>query len=40
MLKHAGMLDPQPSLVPAACSDSTTTELEWHAWFQRETQNR
>ncbi|KAG7288519.1 hypothetical protein NEMBOFW57_004872 [Staphylotrichum longicolle] len=39
MLKHAGMLEPQPSSVPAF-SNSTTTELQWRAWVQRETRNR
>ncbi len=39
MLKHAGMLDPHPSLIPAF-NHSANTELEWHAWLQYETQNR
>ncbi|SPQ22250.1 763feecf-684d-45ed-b453-ca1c07042ab7 [Thermothielavioides terrestris] len=39
MLKHAGMLDPQPSMMPTI-HDSTGAELEWRAWVQRETRNR
>ncbi len=39
MLKHGGMLDPHPSLIPAF-HHSASTELEWHAWLQRETRNR
>ncbi|KAK3906749.1 hypothetical protein C8A05DRAFT_29403 [Staphylotrichum tortipilum] len=39
MLKHAGMLGPHPSPIPVF-NDSTSTELEWHAWFQREARNR
>ncbi|KKY31068.1 putative transcription factor cmr1 [Diaporthe ampelina] len=39
MLKHAGMLEPQPSMIPAF-NDSTSTELQWRAWMHRETQNR
>jgi hypothetical protein len=39
MLKHAGMLEPQPSMIPTFNS-STSTELQWRAWLHRETQNR
>ncbi|KAK7739168.1 hypothetical protein SLS53_005804 [Cytospora paraplurivora] len=39
MLKHAGMLEPQQSMIPTF-NDSTSTELQWRAWMQRETQNR
>ncbi|KAL2023146.1 hypothetical protein VTK56DRAFT_3752 [Thermocarpiscus australiensis] len=39
MLKHAGMLDPQPSMVPVF-TESTSVELQWRAWHQRESRNR
>ncbi|KAM7200138.1 hypothetical protein V8F33_004071 [Rhypophila sp. PSN 637] len=39
MLKHAGMMDPQPSMIPTF-SNSTSTELQWRAWLHRESQNR
>ncbi|KAK3327579.1 hypothetical protein B0T19DRAFT_166940 [Cercophora scortea] len=39
MLKHAGMLEPQSSMIPAF-SNSTSTELQWRAWLHRESQNR
>ncbi|KUI58511.1 Transcriptional regulator [Cytospora mali] len=39
MLKHAGMLEPQPSMIPTF-NDSTSAELQWRAWMHRETQNR
>ncbi|KAK3373295.1 hypothetical protein B0T24DRAFT_527981 [Lasiosphaeria ovina] len=39
MLKHAGMLEPQQSMIPAFNS-STSTELQWRSWLQRESQNR
>lgn len=39
MLRHAGMLEPQPSMIPTF-NDSTSTELRWIAWTQRESQNR
>ncbi|KAK4152555.1 hypothetical protein C8A00DRAFT_44409 [Chaetomidium leptoderma] len=39
MLKHSGMLEPQPLVVPEL-NGSTSTELQWRAWVQRETQNR
>ncbi|KAI1850588.1 hypothetical protein JX265_004298 [Neoarthrinium moseri] len=39
MLKHAGMLDSQPSMIPSLQA-STSTELQWRAWLHRETQNR
>jgi hypothetical protein len=39
MLKHAGMLEPQPSMIPTFNS-STSAELQWRAWLHRELQNR
>ncbi len=39
MLKHAGMLGPQPSPLPAF-DDPASTELKWYTWLKRETQNR
>ncbi|KAL1913194.1 hypothetical protein Sste5344_000741 [Sporothrix stenoceras] len=39
MLKHAGMLEPQPSMVPSLGSP-TNTELQWRSWLHRESQNR
>ncbi|KAK4104201.1 hypothetical protein N658DRAFT_545682 [Parathielavia hyrcaniae] len=39
MLKHAGMLEPQPSMI-SSLNDSTTTELQWRVWVERETRNR
>lgn len=39
MLKHAGMMEPQPSMIPTF-NGSTSTELQWRAWMHRETQNR
>lgn len=39
MLKHAGMLESQPAMIPSF-HGSTTTELQWRAWLHRETQNR
>ncbi|ROW00814.1 hypothetical protein VMCG_06453 [Cytospora schulzeri] len=39
MLKHAGMLEPQPSMIPTF-NDSTSAELQWRAWMHREAQNR
>lgn len=39
MLKHAGMLEPQPSMIPAF-TNSTSTELQWRSWCHREAQNR
>ncbi|KAM0333330.1 hypothetical protein ACHAQA_001991 [Verticillium albo-atrum] len=39
MLKHAGMLEPQPSMIPALNS-ATSSELQWRAWLHRELQNR
>ncbi|EFX03282.1 transcription factor cmr1 [Grosmannia clavigera kw1407] len=39
MLKHAGMLEPQPSMVPSLGSQ-TNTELQWRSWLHREAQNR
>ncbi|OLN93113.1 hypothetical protein CCHL11_07448 [Colletotrichum chlorophyti] len=39
MLRHAGMLDPQPSMIPTLNS-STSAELQWRAWLHRELQNR
>lgn len=40
MLKHAGMLEPQPSMIPSFQGSTSTTELQWRAWLDRETQNR
>ncbi len=39
MLKHAGMLEPQPSMIPAF-SNSTSAEIQWRSWLHRESQNR
>ncbi|KAK0614221.1 transcription factor Cmr1 [Immersiella caudata] len=39
MLKHAGMLDYQPPVIPVF-DHSTSTELQWRSWVQRESQNR
>lgn len=39
MLKHAGMLDPQPPMIPTFNS-STSAELQWRSWVHRESQNR
>ncbi|KAK4235040.1 hypothetical protein C8A03DRAFT_18158 [Achaetomium macrosporum] len=39
MLKHAGMLEPQPCMVPSL-NDSTSAEFEWRVWVQREARNR
>ncbi|KAM0809080.1 putative Transcription factor Pig1p [Seiridium cardinale] len=39
MLKHAGMLSSQPSMIPSF-HGSTNTELQWRGWLHRETQNR
>ncbi|CAN8106104.1 unnamed protein product [Discula destructiva] len=39
MMQHAGMLEAQESMIPAF-NDSTTAELQWRAWLQREAQNR
>lgn len=39
MLKHAGMLEPQPSMIPAF-DGTTTTELQWRSWLHRESRNR
>ncbi|GAB1313850.1 hypothetical protein MFIFM68171_04060 [Madurella fahalii] len=39
MLKHAGMLDPQPLMIPAF-NDSANTELQWRTWVNREGRNR
>ncbi|KAH7026271.1 uncharacterized protein B0I36DRAFT_247834 [Microdochium trichocladiopsis] len=40
MLKHAGMFDAQPSMIPALNQPPTNVELQWRSWLQRETQNR
>lgn len=37
MLKHAGMLDQQPAMIP---SFHGSLELQWRDWLARETQNR
>ncbi len=39
MLKHAGMLEPQPSMVPNLGSPAAM-ELQWRTWLHRESQNR
>ena len=39
MLKHAGMLDPQPAMLPTFNS-AASAELQWRAWLNRESQNR
>ncbi|KAK0615866.1 transcription factor Cmr1 [Bombardia bombarda] len=39
MLKHAGMLEPQSSMIPAF-NNSTSAELQWRSWQNRESQNR
>ncbi|KAI6363185.1 hypothetical protein MCOR25_005971 [Pyricularia grisea] len=39
MVKHAGMMDPQPPMIPVF-TNSTSAELEWRAWCHRESQNR
>ncbi|KAI1142604.1 hypothetical protein F5Y05DRAFT_232493 [Hypoxylon sp. FL0543] len=39
MLKHAGMFESQPSMIPSF-SSSTNTELQWRSWLHRESQNR
>lgn len=39
MLKHAGMLEPQPSMIPT-WNKTTSAELQWRAWLHREAQNR
>lgn len=38
MLKHAGMMEPQPSMIPTF--NDSSTELQWRAWLNREAQNR
>ncbi|TPX15731.1 uncharacterized protein E0L32_000065 [Thyridium curvatum] len=39
MLKHAGMLDQQPSMIPTL-STATSPSLQWRSWLQRESRNR
>jgi hypothetical protein len=39
MLKHAGMLEPQPSMIPTL-NGATNPELQWRSWIHREHQNR
>ncbi|KAK4452395.1 hypothetical protein QBC34DRAFT_293744 [Podospora aff. communis PSN243] len=39
MLKHAGMLDYQPPVIPAF-DQPPSAELQWRSWVQRESQNR
>ncbi|KAL7623347.1 hypothetical protein AAE478_007028 [Parahypoxylon ruwenzoriense] len=39
MLKHAGMFESQPSMIPSF-SNSTNAELQWRSWLHRESQNR
>ncbi|KAK3325192.1 hypothetical protein B0H66DRAFT_113549 [Apodospora peruviana] len=40
MLKHAGMMDPQPSMIPTFNDPSSNTEHQWRAWLHRESLNR
>ncbi|KAI0849329.1 hypothetical protein F5Y00DRAFT_252975 [Daldinia vernicosa] len=39
MLKHAGMFEPQPSMM-RTFNSSATVELQWREWLHRESQNR
>jgi hypothetical protein len=39
MLKHAGMLEPQPSMIPTF-NNNSSPELQWRSWLHREAQNR
>ncbi len=39
MLKHAGMLEAQPSMIPTF-NNTSSPELQWRAWLHREAQNR
>ncbi|KAI1805183.1 hypothetical protein F4811DRAFT_236598 [Daldinia bambusicola] len=39
MLKHAGMFEAQPCMIPTFTS-STNAELQWRSWLHRESQNR
>ncbi|KAI1778019.1 hypothetical protein F4818DRAFT_282470 [Hypoxylon cercidicola] len=39
MLKHAGMFESQPTMIPSS-NGSANTELQWRSWLQRESQNR
>lgn len=39
MLKHAGMFESQPSMIPSF-NRSTNSELQWRSWLHRESQNR
>jgi len=39
MLKHAGMLEPQPSMIPIL-NDPKSIVPQWHTWTRRESQNR
>ena len=39
MLKHAGMLEPQPSMIPSF-NNVTSAEIQWRSWLHREAQNR
>lgn len=39
MLKHAGMLEPQPAMIPVP-DVNTSRDLQWRAWLHRESQNR
>lgn len=38
-MKHAGMLEPQRSMIPVF-NDSATAKLQWKDWLHREAQNR
>ncbi|KAK4230208.1 hypothetical protein QBC38DRAFT_357468 [Podospora fimiseda] len=38
MLKYAGMMEPQPAMIPSF--DSTSKEAQWRQWVDRESRNR
>ncbi|KAK0670529.1 hypothetical protein QBC41DRAFT_72732 [Cercophora samala] len=39
MLKHAGMMESQPAMIPVF-NESSVVDLEWHNWKERERRNR
>ncbi|KAM0279233.1 hypothetical protein ACHAQH_004690 [Verticillium albo-atrum] len=39
MLRHAGMFEAQPSMVPTL-NNTASSELQWRTWLHRELQNR
>ncbi|KAK4174237.1 hypothetical protein QBC36DRAFT_192794 [Triangularia setosa] len=39
MLKHAGMMESQPAMIPVF-NESSGVDLEWHSWVERERRNR